>query len=138
MTPDPCIDKLARFTPNPAALDRDALLFNAGRTSVKSSRVWPILTVVLGMSQVMTLIFFWQESAPIMQPVSPGTTPAYMLPASEVSPVLPASPIDPSLWTLQHRWLDQTEIPPVPPAAENTVDSPPPLTVFSIPQALVD
>jgi hypothetical protein len=47
------IGKLGRFTPT--AVDRDALLFAAGRASVRPARFWKWATGVLVLSQLVTL-----------------------------------------------------------------------------------
>jgi hypothetical protein len=52
---EPLIERLSRFTPNTGGLDRDALLFAAGRASVRTSRWWKVLAGFLGGSQVLTL-----------------------------------------------------------------------------------
>src|SRR5262245_39770752 len=41
-------EALAALTPRPAHLDRDGLLYEAGRRSVRPSRFWPVATLVLG------------------------------------------------------------------------------------------
>ncbi len=45
--------KLGSFTP--AAVDRDALLFAAGRASAKPSQFWKFATAALAVSQCITL-----------------------------------------------------------------------------------
>jgi len=80
--PDPVTDRLARFTPNPAGLDRDALLFAAGRKSARPMRFWPIATGLLAASQVITLALLWPGSP--AQPLPTQVAPA-IAPSSELS-----------------------------------------------------
>jgi hypothetical protein len=70
--PEPIIERLSQFTPDGSSLDRDALLFAAGRASVRPSRGWMAMAGLLAASQVMTLALFWLRPAP---PAAPGTTP---------------------------------------------------------------
>jgi hypothetical protein len=62
--PEPIIERLSRFTPDGAALDRDALLFNAGRASVRSNRGWILTVAMLAACQLLTLTLLWPSSAP--------------------------------------------------------------------------
>jgi hypothetical protein len=55
---DPVIDKLARFTPTDR-LDRDDLLFRAGRASAPDRRGWIALAGLLAVTQVATLAFWF-------------------------------------------------------------------------------
>jgi hypothetical protein len=57
MTRDPLIDKLAHFNPVSSTIDRDAMLFAAGRASASRSRGWIALASMLACSQVATLAF---------------------------------------------------------------------------------
>jgi hypothetical protein len=55
MTPDPVFDKLSRFSPSAGTLDRDAILFAAGRASARSRRLWAAVAGVLAVTQAITL-----------------------------------------------------------------------------------
>lgn len=65
------IRKLAQFTPTPAGFDRDTLLFNAGRASVR--RRWWLVPVValLAITQAVTLVVLWPAGPPTLSPVAP-------------------------------------------------------------------
>jgi hypothetical protein len=92
--PDPVTDRLARFTPSPAGLDRDALLFEAGRRSARAWRWWPAVAAVLAASQAVTLVALWPRERPGpagTETASPASAPDLGLP--------PASP-DPGLWSV--------------------------------------
>jgi hypothetical protein len=51
LTHDPLLQKLARFTPTSNKIDRDAMLFAAGRAAGSTSRGWKLLAAGLAMSQ---------------------------------------------------------------------------------------
>jgi hypothetical protein len=71
--PEPLAERLSRFTPDGTGLDRDALLFAAGRASVRPRRAWPLLAALLAASQVLTLALLWPRPSP---PASVVVTPA--------------------------------------------------------------
>jgi hypothetical protein len=77
------IDRLARFTPADR-LDRDEMLFRAGRASAPSRRPWVVLAAFLAATQVATLIVWStrpqnvvivESSVPIVQSVDPEPPP---------------------------------------------------------------
>jgi hypothetical protein len=122
--PDPVSDRLARFTPAAAGLDRDALLFAAGRQSARPSRVWPLAVGVLALSQVATLVVLWPRETPsqVVVPTAPTTTPA-------TEPLFPPASPDPGLWSAGSRpdvLLDAR-----PGSAGEFVSAAPPLTAGS-------
>ena len=55
-------EQLSQFTPDGSGLDRDALLFAAGRASVRKSRGWAMLACTLAASQLLTLVLFWPKA----------------------------------------------------------------------------
>ncbi len=55
MNVDPDLGKLARFTPAPAGIDRDELLFRAGKASARVGRGWKAAVLVLLVTQCFTL-----------------------------------------------------------------------------------
>ena len=59
-------EHLSHFTPDGSGLDRDTLLFAAGRASVRPKRGWSALACTLAASQFLTLVLFW--------PKAPATT----------------------------------------------------------------
>ncbi len=98
---------------SPAAVDRDALLFAAGRASAPSPRWWRRACGLLAVTQLVTL-GLWLTSRP--QP----TRVDEPLPAA--SPTLPApSPPDPSSYLALLRTWDQ---PPASPPAAVVPDGP--------------
>jgi hypothetical protein len=126
--PDPVTDRLARFTPAADGLDRDAVLFEAGRRSARGSRLWPLAAALLAVSQVATVIVLWPR-----EPATPTAIPAVPPaagPARELTPV-PRS-ADPGLWSAGSR-PDVVEG-PVGGAAGEFVSAGPPLTAGSAPR----
>src|SRR5262245_39161074 len=97
---DPVIDKLARFTPADR-LDRDDLLFRAGRASAPGRRTWMVLAGILVVSQIVTLSVWFTQPGTVevvreAQPVVSTTTP--LVPAGD------AVPYEPLTW--QTVWSD--------------------------------
>jgi hypothetical protein len=66
---DPVIDKLTRFTPTDR-LDRDDVLFRAGRASAPGRKGWIALAGLLTATQVTTMSFWFVQSPP-RNPVIP-------------------------------------------------------------------
>lgn len=123
--PDPVTDRLARFTPNPAGLDRDALLFAAGRRSARGSWLWKTLAGVFATTQIVTLLALW----PRPQPAGTFVGPPVVAPAAESEPPPPpaSSPVD--MWTAGSRPDVLEEGPAL--STVQFVESQPPLTVRS-------
>ena len=60
-------DALSALTPRPAHLDRDGILFEAGRRSVRPSRFWPLATVTVGIvAGVLALALLLRPEARIV------------------------------------------------------------------------
>ena len=59
---EPLAERLSRFTPDAGKLDRDALLFAAGRASARPGRRWMALAGALAASQLLTLLFLWPRT----------------------------------------------------------------------------
>jgi hypothetical protein len=122
--PDPMTERLSRLTPNAAGLDRDAILFAAGRQSVRRSRLWPGVAGLLAIAQAVTLIALWPRST---ETVVPATTP----PAVQASPDIGSPPTSPptDVWSIGSR-LEVVQSAPSQSTSE-FVPSDPPLTVGS-------
>jgi len=122
--PEPIVERLSRFTPDGAKLDRDALLFAAGRASAGSKRGWAILAGTLVAAQVFTVVLLSPE------PFTPGLPPRVTLPGSEVVE-RPAPPRtrDASELSMLGQWVSQSptgELPPfAAPAGSMALDDPP-------------
>ena len=133
MSDDPLARRLSRFTPA-AGLDRDALLFAAGRASARPNRRWQALAAALAACQLLTLgLLLWPR------PVSPDTRSApFVGPVAEVQPPsLPATET-PALLVLRERvFAAEGNLPP-PPPTETLIPTEPPLHAFGpLPAALL-
>src|SRR5262245_32129911 len=87
--PDPVTDRLSRFTPSATGLDRDAILFAAGRKSARASRLWPVAAGLLAASQIVTLVLLWPRTQEVaVQPPVPAvhSSPEFTLPPPSASP----------------------------------------------------
>lgn len=77
LTPDPLLARLARLTPT--AVDRDELLFRAGRASVRTPRRWQWACGVLALTQAVGL-GLWATRPPervvvFVAPAPPAVAP---------------------------------------------------------------
>lgn len=88
---EPLTDRLSRLTPC-GGPDRDALLFAAGRASVRPSRLWPSLALTLAATQTLTIGLLWQRAE--SRSALPDSLPGAVQP---VEP--PYAPDDPGTWT---------------------------------------
>jgi len=71
-------ERLSRFTPDGSAIDRDGLLFAAGRASARPNRRWQLCVSGLAASQVVTLLLWlpWNGIPSGTPFVSPERMPA--------------------------------------------------------------
>lgn len=119
--PGPLEDSLSRFTPSLGDLDRDGLLFAAGRASARPDRKWPTIAALLAMSQALTLALLVAGTPTPPRPESPA----------EVFPVVPAESEPPSP-RIFRRWPSALDELPVPePASADLMPDEPPLHVSS-------
>jgi hypothetical protein len=125
---DPFAEKLSRFTPDAGGLDRDALLFDAGRASARPNRRWVALAGVLAASQLLTLGLWWQQPPPAT-PVAPWTVEA---PGPAAQPPAPAEGAS-GLLALRRRAVETEGNLPSPAPAERLAPSGPPLRAFAAP-----
>ena len=58
MTPDPVYDKLAKFSPDAAAVDASVLLFEAGRASARTPWGWKAAAAALLVANVLSVGYF--------------------------------------------------------------------------------
>ena len=113
----PVEESLSRFTPSPGGIDRDAILFAAGRSSARPDRKWPTLAALLALSQILTVGLLLSPG-----PLPPPTTP---LPV----PIVP-SEVAPPAPTIVRDWrsaLDESPVPP--PGSDDLIPDEPPLRV---------
>ncbi len=130
---EPIVERLSRFTPDAGGLDRDSLLYAAGRASARPNRAWITLAAALGITQTLTLALLWPAPAP---PAS------YQPPAPVYQPSPPEPPTageseSPGVWSARHKLLDaETEERPA--GAGTFIDTGPPLRVFTPPSAIMN
>jgi hypothetical protein len=125
---EPIIQRLSQFTPDGSSLDRDALLFAAGRASVRPKRAWMAAAGVLAACQILTLALLWPPAAP------PTGTIADALPGSAPVEKLSLPPDASGLVILNRRWLASKDgdLPQTGPT-DNLVPGAPPLHAFAAP-----
>jgi hypothetical protein len=130
---EPLAERLSRFTPNTAGLDRDALLFAAGRASVRPSRRWQGLAGALAVSQLLTVFCLWPQ---MPQPAFvPNTTPfaASEPPRSAAVPIRPSESDPSELRALRQRMRETDLDYPTAPSDQPMVPPDPPLHAFGKP-----
>ena len=121
---EPLAERLSRFTPDSAGLDRDALLFAAGRASVRPSRRWIVVAAVLAASQLLTL-----ATVGLRTPTARIDPPIVAVHPSD--PVSPPMPRDPSQLGVLSERLFASERNWIPPMEDGPMIEPePPLRVF--------
>lgn len=92
--------RLANLSPVP--VDRDALLFVAGRASAPSPKWWKRSCGLLAATQLFTLGLFVVRQRPVSQAASTPTLPGEIVPAI---PPAPSQPLDPSSYlALLRNW----------------------------------
>jgi hypothetical protein len=118
-------ERLSRFTPDGGALDRDAVLFAAGRASARPSRRWVALAGGLAASQLLTLVLLWPRPVvPDVAPVAESPPTIAPAPSEEPDPQPPAGSL--ASWALwQQDAGGQIDLPPLRPVANLRPDAPP-------------
>lgn len=126
---EPFAERLSRFTPDASGLNRDALLFAAGRASVRPQRRWQLLAGMLAACWLLTFVSLWPRTPPLATPfvthASPDRTP-------EEEPL----PIPPYFWTPRTGLLSMDLDNPEPLSDEPMTPPEPPLRVFGTPPAM--
>ena len=133
---EPILERLSRFTPDAGRLDRDALLFAAGRSSARPNRGWMTLASLLAGTQALSLALLWPHSSP---PVERSTVSVVGVPAPSAAPEPPASGAsdDPGLWSARCGLLRPEAVDH--PAGDVTfIESEPPLRAFPTPSSLLN
>jgi hypothetical protein len=121
---EPLAERLSRFTPDGTGLNRDALLFAAGRASARPNRRWQLLAGVLAACQLLTLAGMWIRTQPAR-----NDPPSVAVHQPETTP-LPTQQDPSELGVLSERLL-ASEGDWVSPADDAPMIAPePPLSVF--------
>jgi hypothetical protein len=126
---EPLAERLSRFTPDSSGLDRDALLFAAGRASARPNRRWVALAAALAASQVLTLVSLW----PPAKAPEPAPPAAFALPGPSDAPPPPRDPS--GLGALSERLLASEGDWPPPADVGPMIDPEPLLRVSDAPPA---
>jgi hypothetical protein len=127
-------ERLIRFTPDAGRLERDALLFAAGRASARPNRGWMTLAALLASTQVLSLVLLWPPAAP-PGPGSPAPVAgAPALPAT-VERARPQPSADPGLWSARPQLLEAE--PEKQPDTGTFIDNGPPLRAFGSPPSSI-
>ena len=123
---DPVARALARFTPAAPGLDRDELLFRAGRASARSGRLWKGAAALLLVTNAATLAV-WLSTPP-----RPGVV-VETRPTPERSAEPAPTEVDaaPPSWIVTARLTG--ELPPPPSGTDARLMESKPLTVRSDP-----
>ena len=117
---EPIAERLSRLTPDAGSLDRDELLFAAGRASARPARRWQALTGILALGQALTLVILW----PTAPPQAPMPMPMVERPTLPLSPEAPDWPMSRTLLSAaDDHWKR-------PPDAGPLVPDEPPLHAF--------
>ncbi len=133
---EPILERLSRFTPDAGRLDRDTLLFAAGRDSARPNRGWMTLASLLAGTQALSLALLWPHSSPS---VEKSTVSIAGVPAPSAAPEPPATgaSADPGLWSARHGLLRPEAVDH--PAGDVTfIESEPPLRAFPPPPSLLN
>ena len=127
---EPLLERLSRFTPDAGGLDRDGLLYAAGRASARPNRGWIALAAGLAVTQALTLVLLWPRPAP--------TAPQVALPPAPLESYAPEEPESPDLLTARQGLLQaDPEPPPVAPKPGTFVEPEPPLRAFAPPSSML-
>ncbi len=108
--PDEIIDRLSRFTPTAGGINRDALLFEAGRASVHPSRGWKVLATALVATQALSLALMLPHFA-VDRPRGLPPTEFVAAPSTGHEPTATLASPDPRFWSahLTLQQLDRVE-----------------------------
>jgi hypothetical protein len=126
---EPFLERLNQFTPDPGRLNRDALLFAAGRSSARPSRPWQALAGLLAGTQALSLLLLLARPVPSTHGLSMPVA-AVPAPAAVPQPSVTGPAPDPGIWSARHR-LDELEPEDRPADALTLIDNEPPLRVLS-------
>jgi hypothetical protein len=128
---EPFLERLSRFTPDTGGLNRDALLFAAGRGSARPNRGWITLAAVLASTQALSLALLWTHS---LLPAAGSTGPIATVPApaTAVEPPSAEAQANAGLWSVRHELLE-SETEDRPDEAVTLIETGPPLRAFAPP-----
>jgi hypothetical protein len=136
MAEEPSLERLSRFTPDAGGLDRDALLFAAGRNSARPNRGWMTLAALLAGTQALPLLLLWPQ--PTRLPGRSAPTVAGAPGPPEVRGPAPSKSWA-NLGPLPHRLrLREPEAGDRPAGDTDLIGGGPPLRAFPLPPSLLN
>src|SRR5262249_7182221 len=127
------LERLSRFTPDAGRLDRDAMLFAAGRASARPNRGWIALAGALASTQALSLALLWPTSAPPAAGLPVTGLTAQRTPVERGTGESPAGPGV----RFAASSLDELEAEERPADTVTFVDGGPPLRAFAPPPASI-
>jgi hypothetical protein len=125
------VERLNRFTPDGSSLDRDALLFKAGRASARPNWRLRILTAALAATQLVTLAMLrWPR------PIAPPAV--YERAGAVFVDTKPQAPTDEewALWHMHGQALATEGTLPTSSFVERLTPANPPIDVLRLPESL--
>jgi hypothetical protein len=131
---EPFLERLNRFTPDAGSLERDALLFAAGRGSARPNRAWMSIAALLAGTQVVSIVLLWPQSMSRMDGTSLATA-ARPTPSPALEPAMSETAPNPGLWTVHHG-LSESELEDRPDSSVSLIDAEPPLRAIAPPSVL--
>ena len=128
---EPFLERLTRFTPDAGRLDRDALLFEAGRGSARPDRRWIALAASLACTQALTLALLGLRQVAPVDPMA-GPMAGVAAPPSLDEPPPSEAITTPDLWSARRKLLGSRSDDRHAPAL-TLIESGPPLRAFPHP-----
>ena len=139
MTPDPMLDKLARFTPSAAAVDQAALLFAVGRASARTPWGWKIVAAGLLLANLGWLSLLTFHSDRVTVPGDTLKTDPVPTPEPSNAPEKPRPPYGEEPWNCRSLiFLDDPEQLPRSELLREPVPTVEPLTPRSVNRGEID
>jgi hypothetical protein len=130
------LERLSRFTPDAGRLDRDALLFAAGRASARPNRGWITLASALWATQVLMLALLWPHSTSPVAGSGP-TIAKSATPPADLAPRRLEGWASPGVWSASPSLLE-SELEDRPDETVTLIESGLPLRAFSPPSAVLN
>lgn len=125
---EPFLERLSRFTPDAGKLDRDAVLFAAGRGSARPNRRWVTLAAALATTQVLSLAILWPHPTPPAMGLAVQVA-AVSKPTTAHETALAEALANPGVWTARHS-LEESDLADHPDDTVTFIESEPPLRAF--------
>ena len=94
------LERLTRFTPDAGKLNRDELLFEAGRRSTRPNRAWKTAASVLAVTQCLSLVLLVPGTRPV-QSVDSVVQRQGPASSSSIEQLRPASSVIDGSWSLR-------------------------------------